>query len=733
MADPNTQDIEKANQLLQDFLKTQKESNKELVDSQDIWSAITKDLSNLINSTKKGGSNIANILQKRKDIQEKILQNRRGEARVTEELYKRVNMSAVENALYDQKFIFFNRQLKLQRDLAKASLFKAAAKDLKSISDDVLKSTNFFKLTLGYFRLIDDESARFRIRMGVWRTQSIDIEQSSRKILGELMGIGATIDMVYKSSEAMVMSFGTMYSSTEKTVKALTSWQTNLGVSAEHGAELLRIFSQVSKGTSESQINMAGFLTSLAQSAGVPLNEVMADIAHASKSSYSMMTRSPLALSKAAVEARRLGTTLESIVKSGKQLLEFTDSVNKEMEASVLIGKPINLQRARELSYRRDIYGLNKEILRIAKDEVDFNKLDYFQQEALSAALGRSADEISKMLNSEREINRIRTSGTSLQKDQLRKMEMLEKANRSISEDIGSQVQKQIQQRANQAQINILANQWNQIVYQVVEALFPLTNSILQVLNTTLRLTAPFIKLALVSGVIWKYWGHISLIGSRFLGVVGRFSPMLARVLGPIGLVITGLVAIWNIGKRILNVINDPNMNIGQKILAGVKAVGEGLFETIVSPFKMAFQWLEKTFLGNSPSLIGERMVKGVKAISPSMFGELVTPYKKAKSAISKIFGVDNSYGNIQTAGVTNSVAEDLKSEAQRSRYNQQSQSGNLESLLMNVITSINGLRQDLVDGKVAVYLDSQLVSLHTQRNTQFRRGYGTNNAMAGV
>ena len=50
------------------------------------------------------------------------------------------------------------------------------------------------------------------------------------------------------------------------------------------------------------------------------------------------------------------------------------------MEASVLLGKSMNLQKARELAYHRDITGLNKEIVKLAKD-ANFEQLDPFQQD----------------------------------------------------------------------------------------------------------------------------------------------------------------------------------------------------------------------------------------------------------------------------------------------------------------------------------------------------------------
>ena len=62
-----------------------------------------------------------------------------------------------------------------------------------------------------------------------------------------------------------------------------------------------------------------------------------------------------------------MGTSMTEAARSSSHLLNFSTSISDEMEASVLLGKSLNLQHARELAYKGDILGLNKEILNIAK------------------------------------------------------------------------------------------------------------------------------------------------------------------------------------------------------------------------------------------------------------------------------------------------------------------------------------------------------------------------------
>ena len=69
-------------------------------------------------------------------------------------------------------------------------------------------------------------------------------------------------------------------------------------------------------------------------------------------------------------------------------LLDFESSITKELELSALLGKNINLNKARELAFNNDIEGATKEVLRqiggqdrIRKNELlpkkgDFNRFN---------------------------------------------------------------------------------------------------------------------------------------------------------------------------------------------------------------------------------------------------------------------------------------------------------------------------------------------------------------------
>ena len=69
-------------------------------------------------------------------------------------------------------------------------------------------------------------------------------------------------------------------------------------------------------------------------------------------------------LAKAAVQARALGLSLDTTSKIAEGLLDFEQSITKEVEASVLIGRQLNFQKARELALNNDIEGAITNVVR---------------------------------------------------------------------------------------------------------------------------------------------------------------------------------------------------------------------------------------------------------------------------------------------------------------------------------------------------------------------------------
>ena len=102
-------------------------------------------------------------------------------------------------------------------------------------------------------------------------------------------------------------------------------------------------------------------------------------------------------LARAAIEARKLGLNLGTVDKIAESLLDFESSIEAQLEAQVLLGRSLNLDRARQLALSGDLEGVLAEVKNQVGGAAEFAKLDVIQRKALAASVGLEVSELSKL------------------------------------------------------------------------------------------------------------------------------------------------------------------------------------------------------------------------------------------------------------------------------------------------------------------------------------------------
>ena len=173
-----------------------------------------------------------------------------------------------------------------------------------------------------------------------------------------------------------------------------------MGLSAKEAANLARL-SKVNGGNIEMQneaivegINSANRQNKTAVAHG----QVLRDVANASEGIAISYAGYPGKLAEAATAARGLGMSLGDIDKIAGSLLNFESSIASEMEAELLTGRSLNLEKARELALNNDLAGVAKELANQGITSTNYSQMNRIQQEAQAKALGMNRDEMARML-----------------------------------------------------------------------------------------------------------------------------------------------------------------------------------------------------------------------------------------------------------------------------------------------------------------------------------------------
>ena len=177
------------------------------------------------------------------------------------------------------------------------------------------------------------------------------------------------------------------------------------------------------------------------QKFGVALNEkeVLKDISNVSKATTLSLGMSTAELSNAVSAAKALGMEMSQVESIADGLLDFESSIANELKAELLLGKNINLEKARQAALNNDIATVAEEIAKQAGSAAEFGEMNRIQQQALADAVGMSREELAKSLFVQEQIGNLTGEEYEIRKQQIEKLEAKGLSQAQIKEKLGKQ------------------------------------------------------------------------------------------------------------------------------------------------------------------------------------------------------------------------------------------------------------------------------------------------------
>jgi len=133
---------------------------------------------------------------------------------------------------------------------------------------------------------------------------------------------------------------------------------------------------------------------------GVLLNEkdLLKDIGKVSAATTLSFGKNPGLIADAVATAKSLGMELGKVDAIANSLLDFESSISNELQAELLLGKDINLEKARQAALNNDLATVAKEISNQIGDSAEFSKMNRIQQEALAKSVGMNREDLAQTL-----------------------------------------------------------------------------------------------------------------------------------------------------------------------------------------------------------------------------------------------------------------------------------------------------------------------------------------------
>jgi hypothetical protein len=372
---------------------------------------------------------------------------------------------------------------------------------------NLVNTTNPFLFLLeqaaSRFSELDMAGEKFRTETGLLASQTKLIEQNIRSVSRDMAEFGVDIEKATVASKVLTNVFGDQFMASNKSnVEYIALMSANLGVVEEDSAKVLSNFMGMNKMSSETARYMTAQAASLAKAAGVPFAKVMKEVSNASGATLAAIRGSVPELIKAAVTAERLGTDLNKVGAAAEKMLDFQSSIADEMEASVLLGKDLNLQKMRELAYAGDLDGLANEQARLLNQLGDLSKMDFYQKQASAKALGMSVEEMTKMNAKQTELVELQKQNPELAKRYQEELDKINNLNKESNKDLSKKYEQELKSKQIQSEQTKLANQFKELLTDIQDVLVPIAKGLMQIANFVVLILKPV-------GLLFNLFGTI--------------------------------------------------------------------------------------------------------------------------------------------------------------------------------------------------------------------------------
>ena len=261
----------------------------------------------------------------------------------------------------------------------------------KNFGDTLTDPSVIFGALMKGFTAVEKEQQNFRRLTG----QSAD---AFRGINGSLTTTSEYLAGMVTLTKELGVNANVVFS--PENVTTVAELTANMGMAGKEAANLAALSKVSGTNLQDNLKSTEGQFQNFVKTNKVALNfgQVLSGVANASDSVKLSLGGSQEAIGEAVMEAQKLGLSLDQVDKIAGSLLNFQSSIEAEMEAELLTGQSINLEKARELALNNDLAGVAKEIGNNQAVIQAFSSGNRLAQEATAKAMGMTREEMSGMI-----------------------------------------------------------------------------------------------------------------------------------------------------------------------------------------------------------------------------------------------------------------------------------------------------------------------------------------------
>jgi len=284
--------------------------------------------------------------------------------------------------------------------ILKAGIGSLGKSMMKNLTDPLALAKFLGDQLIDAIKGVDSGAGDLAKNLNMSYTEALATRKEFAKQANDSGNIFVTTKGIQESQMAINNALGTSVVLAGENAIAFTEMRDMAGFTNE---ELIGI-NNISLATGKSMNDITGeFMAQAKMSAmqnGVLLNEksLLKDIGKVSAATTLSFGKNPKLIGEAVATAKALGMEMSKVEGIADSLLDFESSIENELQAELLLGKNINLEKARQAALNNDLATVAKEISDQIGSSADFSKMNRIQQDALAKSVGMNRDSLAETL-----------------------------------------------------------------------------------------------------------------------------------------------------------------------------------------------------------------------------------------------------------------------------------------------------------------------------------------------
>ena len=501
---------------------------------------------------------------------------------------------------------------------------------------------------LDTFMKADAEVAELGKSFGISKDEAKELHHVAVDVANEMGVVGIHSEQIAKGLQEVSANLGGIdlsgaFSSgnaaVQQMVKDTTLLTEKFGLSAEEAGNMSNIAAIAGKSVGEMSM-----MSSKLGNGIFSAKESMKILAGIPKSIVSSMSKMPEAMIKTAMKAKMLGLDMKQIADIGRKSLDIEQSLEAEMEARVLLGREINLDKMRAAALDGDQETVMNELLKATGSMEDFNKMNVIQKEALAKAAGMEVDQMAEMLGKQEELNKAGLTQSKVEELQKKNADELASLAASTNdENKKAYLEKLAAEKKSESTQAAMASLMQRLQELAVKLVTPLMDMVDAFLNGQDGADA-------MGGIINGIGGVIKTI----VPVIKVVASVIGSILGPLGSILGMFGQTEDTAKGVSEGVS--------KVSEAVKPVEAGFGGILKVVGAIGAFFIGKSLLGKGLDMLKDKAADVGKTIMTKVGGALKDVAGKATGKLGDKLGglVSKKGGAPEVPGIGDDVGKSV-------------------------------------------------------------------------